>query len=238
MVPFRVWIVFMGMTGQSSLRSISDKFHLRLSAAWCCELGRAWILHRWTLHLDQPVAFTSAFAHDCLCVFAMPVCIANAHEMCLRQRVRTLAFASCGAWLLKGALISDPLFLVSIWARERMPVVSNRVLRRVCATAHTLQSRSTCWIHFQASRPCHMAQLGFPGDPCRGPGRRRHGRSGRRGGARAGRSTPARRWRATWFSWTAIIYIVKVSTLVAKQSRTLGSLAWDSQFESQYFVQF
>ncbi len=31
------------------------------------------------LHSDQLVAFTSTFAHDCLCVFTMPVCKANAH---------------------------------------------------------------------------------------------------------------------------------------------------------------
>jgi hypothetical protein len=86
----REWIVFMGMRGQASLRSFSDIFHLRLSPARCCELGRAWTLHRGALHLDQPFAFTSAFAHDCLqvCVFAMPVCKGNAHEMCLWRRVR------------------------------------------------------------------------------------------------------------------------------------------------------
>jgi hypothetical protein len=62
-----LWIVFMGMRGQASLALFSDKFHLHLSPAWCCELGRAWLLHRGALNLDQPVAFTSTFAHDCLC---------------------------------------------------------------------------------------------------------------------------------------------------------------------------
>ena len=64
LVPASVWIVFIGMEGQASLRSFSDKLHLRLPPTWRCELGRAWTFHRGALHLDPPVAFTFAIAND------------------------------------------------------------------------------------------------------------------------------------------------------------------------------
>ena len=52
------------------------------------------------------------------------MCKALGHEMCLRRRVRALAFASCRAWppALTGALSSDLLFRVSIKTNERTNV--------------------------------------------------------------------------------------------------------------------
>ncbi len=59
------------------MRSFSGKFHLRLSPAWRCEVVRAWILHR------------RAFAYDCPCVFAMPVCKStSAWDVSSAARVR------------------------------------------------------------------------------------------------------------------------------------------------------
>ena len=64
LVPVSVWIVSIGMEGQASLRSFSDKLHLRLPPTWRCELGRVWTHHRGALQLDRLVAFTFAFAND------------------------------------------------------------------------------------------------------------------------------------------------------------------------------
>ena len=88
-----VWIVYMGMRSLASLRSFSDILHLRLSPTWRCELGRVWTLHRGALHLDPPVVFTSAFANDRLCVFAMRKALAQEMRLggaCARLRLRAV----------------------------------------------------------------------------------------------------------------------------------------------------
>jgi hypothetical protein len=65
LVPVSVWIVVMGMRGHASLRSLSDKLHLRLPPTWGCELGSVWFFHRGAVHLEPPVGFPSSFAKDC-----------------------------------------------------------------------------------------------------------------------------------------------------------------------------
>ncbi len=89
-VPFTVWMLapaelsafvvgprecldrVYGYERPSVAAKLLYKLHLRLSPTWRCGLGRVWILHREALHLDPPVAFTLAFANDCLCVCFWP----------------------------------------------------------------------------------------------------------------------------------------------------------------------
>ncbi len=171
MVPVSVWIVFMGIRGQSLLRSFSDKFHLGLSPALLHDAVNLVTPHGFytTEHCiltrqspSPPPSFMTALVYlPC----PGPVCKAYAHEMCLWRRVRALAFASCGAWLLTGTLSSDPLFLGSIWANERIPAVSTQFLWHVCATTHTHPSRYF-WIpsHYPASSRAtwrNLASLDF-----------------------------------------------------------------------------
>ncbi len=98
----------MGMRGLASLQSFSENHYLSISLTWRCELGRLLTLHSGALHIDPPVAFASALANDCLCVFAM--CKAHVQEMLhFRLLMHALTFARCGAWPLTIALSSEYL---------------------------------------------------------------------------------------------------------------------------------
>jgi hypothetical protein len=89
------------------------------------------------LHRDQPVAFTSTFAHDCPCVFAMPVCKANAHvssaaraRACFRE-----------LWSLTPDERPELVPLVSgEYLRKRMNAsdVKLSFMARVCCSTHAL----------------------------------------------------------------------------------------------------
>ena len=96
----------------------------------------------------------------------------HVHGMCLRRRVRALAFASCGAWLLTCVLSSDSLYIYNgspCWATGPGGA-GGRVTRYVCAhctatgeLSHRgmFLNRASVRRHIAAAKPCREANLGI-----------------------------------------------------------------------------
>jgi hypothetical protein len=175
MVPVSIWIVFMDKGGQASLRRFSDKFHLHLSPACCCELGRAWILHRGALHLTSqspspgsppPLLMTALVYLPCQCAKQMFMrCVFGG--ACARLRSRAVA---------AGGLTPDERpelgpFVFGEYLRKRMNAsgVNSSLMAHVCYSTHSSITKHLL-NSISSFKTVPRGATRLPGDPCRGPG--------------------------------------------------------------------